>query len=79
MPWRGDGRGLTTGAAAGILLRIVLFLLISSGPARAETEVDLQLVLAVDASASIDVREFRLQMSGIAAAFRDPAVIDAIG
>ncbi len=79
MPWRGDGRGLTSGAATGVILGAVLLLQVLGGPARAGSEVDLQLVLAVDASASIDEREFRLQMSGIAAAFRDAAVIDAIG
>ena len=41
--------------------------------ADAETPyVDLELVLAVDASGSVDEEEFRLQLSGIAAAFRDP-------
>ncbi len=46
--------------------------------ARAETEVDLELVLAVDGSGSVDGREFALQMAGIAAAFRDPEVVAAI-
>jgi len=41
-------------------------------------EVDLALVLAVDCSYSVDTVEFRLQMDGIAAAFRDPKVINAI-
>jgi Protein of unknown function (DUF1194) len=41
--------------------------------------VDLALVLAVDASGSVDDVEFALQLSGIAAGFRDPAVQDAIG
>jgi hypothetical protein len=54
-------------------------LLISATPLRAENSVDLQLVLAVDASGSVDEREYRLQLSGIAAAFRDPEVIKAIG
>ena len=43
----------------------------------AET-VDLEIVLAVDASGSVDMREFQLQMSGIAAAFRDTDIHDAI-
>jgi hypothetical protein len=38
------------------------------------TEVDLELVLAVDASGSVNGAEFQLQLGGIAAAFRDPAV-----
>ena len=40
--------------------------------------VDLELVLAVDASGSVDEEEFRLQLSGIASAFRDPAIQQAI-
>ncbi len=40
--------------------------------------VDLELVLAVDASGSVDEREYALQMSGIATAFRDQAVQEAI-
>ena len=40
--------------------------------------VDLELVLAVDVSASVDEAEYRLQTLGLAAAFRDPAVIAAI-
>jgi len=44
----------------------------------AETDVDLELVLAVDTSGSVDDREYALQIKGIASAFRDPEVIDAI-
>jgi Protein of unknown function (DUF1194) len=40
--------------------------------------VDLALVLAVDASGSVDDGEYALQLSGIAAGFRDPVVQDAI-
>lgn len=49
------------------------------GDLRAEGRpVDLTLVLAVDASGSVDDREFALQLAGIAAGFRDPKVRDAI-
>lgn len=49
------------------------------GDLRAEGRtVDLTLVLAVDASGSVDDGEFALQLAGIAAAFRDPEVRDAI-
>lgn len=41
-------------------------------------EVDLALVLAVDCSWSVDDREFRLQMHGLAQAFRHPQIHDAI-
>ncbi len=40
--------------------------------------VDLELVLAVDVSSSVDLQEFHLQMKGIAHAFRSQEVIDAI-
>jgi hypothetical protein len=39
---------------------------------------DLALVLAVDCSSSVDPVEFRIQMEGIAAALRHPALHDAI-
>jgi hypothetical protein len=44
----------------------------------ASQKVDLALVLAVDCSSSVDPVEFRIQMEGIAAALRHPAVHDAI-
>src|SRR3989454_8769794 len=47
-------------------------------PAFAQTAVDLQLVLAVDASGSVDQRRFELQKQGYVAAFRDPRVLRAI-
>jgi hypothetical protein len=40
--------------------------------------VDLEIALAVDASGSVDDREFALQIRGIASAFRDEAVQKAI-
>jgi hypothetical protein len=56
-----------------------LALLLPTPQAAAQETVDLELVLAVDASGSIDRAEFRLQMQGIADAFRDPQVIAAAG
>ena len=44
----------------------------------AQEPVDIELVLAVDMSISVDGSELDLQREGFAAAFRDPAVIDAI-
>ena len=41
------------------------------GPARADTFVDLELVLAVDASGSVSAAEYGLQLSGIAAAITE--------
>lgn len=40
--------------------------------------VDIELMLAVDVSISVDDSELALQRQGLAAAFRDPAVIEAI-
>jgi hypothetical protein len=54
-------------------------LLVAASPvARADTPVDLQLVLAVDASGSVNQYRFELQKQGYAAAFRDPRVLKAI-
>jgi hypothetical protein len=53
---------------------------VSGRPVAADAPaVDLELVLAVDVSGSVDDREYALQIGGIAAAFRDPAVQQAIG
>jgi hypothetical protein len=50
-----------------------------AGPGRlAQTAIELELVLAVDASSSVDRAEFALQMQGLASAFRDPAVRAAL-
>jgi Ca-activated chloride channel homolog len=50
------------------------------GPATAQAPAcaDIALVLAVDASGSIDDAEHRLQVEGLAAAFRDPEVLAAL-
>ena len=49
-----------------------------AGGARAETEVDLALVVAVDVSFSMDPDEQNLQREGFIEAFRSPIVHDAI-
>jgi hypothetical protein len=43
-----------------------------------QRRVDLELVLAVDASSSVSAAEFELQIQGLARAFRDPRVLQAI-
>ena len=48
------------------------------GPVRAQTSVDVALVLAVDASGSIDGDEFKLQKEGIAQAITNAEVLKAI-
>jgi hypothetical protein len=47
-------------------------------PAAANQVVELELVLAVDASSSVTSWEFDLQMQGLADAFRDPEVQGAV-
>ena len=47
-------------------------------PAQSTRPVTLELVLAVDISASVSAAEYRLQMDAIAAAFRDDEVAAAI-
>lgn len=46
--------------------------------ASAQRRVGLELVLALDASASVDNSEFRLQMQGLAQAFRQPEIIELV-
>lgn len=46
--------------------------------AAAQTAVDLNLVLAVDVSGSVNAARYELQRQGYAAAFRDPLVVQAI-
>src|SRR5947209_3160156 len=56
-----------------------LFILLAiAGGAAAQTAVDLQLVLAVDASGSVDQVRFELQKRGYVAAFRHARVLQAI-
>src|SRR5882724_805785 len=62
-----------------ILSGSALLLLAVCTPARAQTAVDLSLLLAVDASGSVDATRFELQRRGYVAAFRNPRVLDAIG
>lgn len=63
---------------AGFLVASVVACLTLATPARAETEVDLALVIAVDVSYSMDLDEQALQRQGFAEAFRAPQVVDAI-
>ena len=51
--------------------------LVSSSQAR-DLAVDIELVLAVDVSASMDFDELRLQRQGYVAAFRSPELIEQI-
>ncbi len=59
-------------------LLLALVVCLPALSAQAETRVDLELVLAVDASGSVDTLEYDLQMRGIATALQDPEVVAAI-
>ena len=65
-------------------IAVVLFALGSSqlrtayAQSQAVVDVDVQLVLAVDISLSMDSDEQRLQREGYVAAFKDPALVQAI-
>src|SRR3954467_14578549 len=59
-------------------LALLLFAIVAPSSAQSPPPVDLALVLAVDASGSVDRVRFELQKQGYVAAFRHPRVIGAI-
>src|SRR3979411_2673306 len=77
MRWRFDpsGRLGLMGRGCGIMLLLAVGF---GSPAGAQVAVDLHLVLAVDASGSVDATRFELQRRGYVAAFRSPQVLQAI-
>ncbi len=75
-PWPRVGLAKAVRTAFGAS---VLVALISICPPTVKAEpVDLELVLAVDTSVSVDAEEYKLQVEGLAHAFRHPSVIAAI-
>ncbi len=70
-----------TSAARAVLLSATLISTVAVPTATGQESgrrVDLELVLAVDASSSVSAAEFELQIQGLARAFRDPRVHQAI-
>lgn len=61
-----------------ILATIGLFATANMALSANEPTADLEIVLAVDASSSVDIGEYALQLRGIASAFRDREVQSAI-
>lgn len=61
---------LLSALAAPVILR--------TGAARAAEPVDVELILAVDVSRSVDAEEQEMQMRGYADAFRDPRLAEAM-
>jgi hypothetical protein len=74
MPSRAPSRPLKRRTALGGAAALAL----APHVARAQQAVDLLLVLAVDASGSVDNDRFALQLQGYADAFRSPSVLTAI-
>jgi hypothetical protein len=62
----------------GLLALLFLCMSLVTESQAADAVVDLKLALAVDASGSVDTEEYALQLSGIAAGFRDSDVRKAI-
>lgn len=63
---------------AAMLVMCLVAVMRSHAPALAKPYVDLELVLAVDVSLSMDFDEQRLQRDGYVAAFRDHKLLKAI-
>ncbi len=68
---------LLRGEGSRVFLLAWLFLT-TPGFAEDKYPVAIELVLALDCSASVDNREFQLQIAGLAEAFRDPEVLEAV-
>ena len=62
----------------GVVSRGVLAACLFASPVHAKDLTAIELVLALDCSASVDSKEFKLQIQGIAEAFRDPEVLLAV-
>lgn len=62
---------------AGVMLAAVLYLVPAPAPAQ-NIPVDLELILAVDVSGSMDFEELQVQRRGYVEALKHPEVLDAI-
>src|SRR5215469_2536541 len=76
-------RGLRLMVAAALATALLLVVasslpLNAQGPAPDKTEVDVELILAIDASGSVSDDRFDLQKRGFAAALRSQKVLNAI-
>ena len=78
-----DTRSTRRGVLGGIAFTVLAALpaLAENGPHKGVSErekVDLNLVLAVDVSGSVNQRRYEMQRNGYAAAFRHPRVVKSI-
>jgi hypothetical protein len=78
LPGRAPARKTPSVWAAGLAAALVLSAAHLTDRAAAQTTVDLELVIAVDVSLSMDMEEQQLQRDGYVAAFRDPELHRAI-
>jgi hypothetical protein len=81
--WRSTQRAYALRLAQDVLAALCALLMVGALclpglAAAAQTAVDLQLVLAVDASGSVSEERFELQKRGYVAAFRSPRLARAI-
>lgn len=65
-------------ASKSLLIAMLLASTVLQKAEAAPACIDVALVMAVDSSASVSAGEYLLQRNGIARAFRDPEVLDAI-
>ncbi len=59
-------------------LALIVAATLQSTAVAQQTAVNIELLLALDTSASVSMQEFDLQLQGIALAFRDPDVLKAV-
>jgi hypothetical protein len=78
MNWRFHPRSRPGSILRACCGAIALLALGLGGTVRAQTAVDLHLVLAVDCSGSVDYTRFELQRKGYVDALRNPKVLEAI-
>ncbi len=75
---RGFGSGIVLAWRIRCPLTGVAIAALLAAPVHAQQPADLELVLAIDSSTSVDAAEFALQRQGLAAAFVHPDVLAAI-
>jgi Protein of unknown function (DUF1194) len=78
MSWRFDRQRRPEWRGCWGAIMLLALALGLGAPANAQVVVDLHLLLAVDASGSVDFTRFELQRRGYVAAFRSPQVLQAI-
>ena len=72
------GRRLVQAGLLAVTCVVAVILLPVPEQVRSSASVDLVLVLALDVSGSVDNREFALQQRGLAKAFRNSQIVEAI-